>query len=248
MNTLPQIRTRLTVPALLLALTSASYGLTITSSDDGYVREGQSTTVQDGGISEHLYVRKDNSGNNDHVRKAYYKFDLTGLNADLSAAATFTPTISYRSANQNGNRTFYFYGLNAGFTAPTGELGTDWDETALTWSNAPGNDRTTNIDTGFDAATTSLLYTASNQYNSDIGKSYTITISELGDYVQADNTVTLMISWTDTTQYGFGSKENSTISYRPTLEFSQIPEPNAAALLMGLGASLLITRRRRQRL
>lgn len=246
MQTPSQIRTSLTVPALLLAASSISHGLTITTSDDGYIREGQSTTVQDGGISEDLYVRRDNAANNDHVRKAYFKFDLTGLNADLSAAATFTPTISYRSANQNGNRTFYFYGLNAGFTAPTGELGTDWDETALTWSNAPGNDRTTNIDTGFDATTTSLIYTASNQYNSDVGKSYTITISELGDYVQADNTVTLMISWTDTTQYGFGSKENSTISYRPTLEFTQIPEPSAAALLIGLGASLLVTRRRQR--
>ncbi|MDF3130298.1 DNRLRE domain-containing protein [Kiritimatiellaeota bacterium B1221] len=235
---------KISVPLLSLCMLGVSSAAIITTTDDGSIREGQATTVQDSGTGEHLYVRKDNSGNNDNVRKAYFKFDLTGQNADLTASATFTTTISYRSANQNGNRIFYFYGLDAGFT-PTGtELGTDWDETALTWNNAPANDTVTDIDTGFDN-TASLIYTASNQYNSDVGKVYTITIPTLGDYVQTDNTVTMMISWSDTTQYGFASKENSTVTYRPTLEFSQIPEPGSLVLML-IGACGLVFLRRRK--
>tara|TARA_R100000027_G_scaffold2635_1_gene2579 strand:- start:480 stop:1220 length:741 start_codon:yes stop_codon:yes gene_type:complete len=244
-----KLRTISIVPTLLLISATVSQAVIITTVDDGSIREGQATTVQDGGIGANLYVRSDNSGNNDNVRKAYLKFDLTGLDADLTASATFTTTISYRAKNQNGNRTFYFYGLDSGYTPTGDELGTDWSETALTWNNAPGNDRTNNIDTGFDPSTTSLIYTAGNQYNSDVGKVYTITIPTLGDYTQADNTVTLMISWSDAVQYGFGSKENTTEAYRPTLEFTQtaVPEPSSFALMAAAmsGAFVMVRRRRR---
>jgi hypothetical protein len=122
-------------------------------------------------------------------------------------------------------------------------LGTDWDETALTWDNAPANDTVTNIDTGFDS-TASLILEEDNQYNTAVGDIYSVTIPTLGDFVQADNTVTLMISWSDTTQYGFGSKENTTEAYRPTLQVSQIPEPASLALLLIGLAGVLYCRRR----
>ncbi len=246
MNHLSLIRALIGSPLVFLASASIASATTITTSEDGYIREGSASTVMDGGTSVNLEVRSDGSANNDNVRKAYYQFDLTGLNADLDAAATFTTTISYRANNQNGNRTFYFYGLDSGYTASGGELGTNWDETALTWNNAPGNDRTTNIDTGFNSATTSLIYAASNQYNSDVGKVYTVNIASLGDYVQADNTVTLMVSWSDGVEYGFGSKENSTVAYRPTLDFSVVPEVSSFALIMALfsGAMVVVRRRR----
>lgn len=245
MNYPTLLRTLIASPCLLTTAVLAQT-TTITTSEDGYIREGEASTVMEGGTSEHLLVRRDNDANNNNVRKAYFQFDLTGLNADLNASATFTTTISSRSANQNGNRTFYFYGLDAGYVASGGELGTDWDETALTWNNAPANDRVTNIDTGFtDAA--SLIYAASGQYNSDVGKVYNINIANLADYVQTDNTITLMISWSDTTQYGFASKENSIEAYRPTLEFSTvIPEVSSFALITALcSGSLIVTRRRR---
>ena len=246
MTTLMNFRSLAFASALLTGSAALSQAVIITTIDDGYVRDGQADTVQGGGISEDLRVRSDNSPNNDNVRKAYLKFDLTGLNADLSAEATFTATISYRSANQNGNRTFYFYGLNSGFTPTGNELGTDWDQTALTWNNAPGNDRTTNVDTGFDASTTTLIEAFGNQYNSDVGKVYTVTIASLGDFVQADNTVTLMISWSDTTEYGFGSRENPTTAYQPTLEFTTVPEPSDFALIAAaMGGAVILLRRRR---
>ncbi|WFB35404.1 DNRLRE domain-containing protein [Kiritimatiellota bacterium B12222] len=236
--------TKLSISSLSLYMLSLASAAIITTSDDGYIREGQATTVQGGGVTEDLRVRSDGSANNDNVRKAYLKFDLTGMNADLSQSATFNTTISYRANIQNGNRIFYFYGLDAGFTPSGTELGTDWDETALTWNNAPANDSVTNIDRGFtDDA--SLIYTASNQYGSAVGKEYNITIPTLGDYVQADNTLTLMISWSDTVEYGFGSKENSTEAYRPTLEFATIPEPGSVVLMLIGAAGLLIFRRRK---
>ena len=235
-----------TAPFFVLANVAFSQTTIVGASEDGTIREGQATTVQDAGIGESLFVRRDNGANNDNVRKAYFQFDLTGLNADLTAAATFTTTISYRSQNQNGNRVFYFYGLDEGFT-PTGtELDTDWDETALTWNNAPGNDTSIDIDTGFDEATTTLIYAATNQYNSDVGKVYNVTIPNLGDFVQADNTITLMVSWSDTTQYGFGSKENSNEAYRPTLEFSTVPEPSSFALISALVSGAVVLNRRRR--
>ncbi|MGE9267621.1 MAG: DNRLRE domain-containing protein [Verrucomicrobiales bacterium] len=234
----------MTKTSALILLSAASLpAATIITSHDGFIREGQATVVQDGGTGVDLALRSDNSANNDNVRKVYFKFDLSGFNADLNSSATFTTTISSRSANQNGNRAFYFYGLNAGFTATGGELGSDWTETALTWNNAPGNDRTTNVDSGFNPATTTLIQTNDNQYNSNVGKVYTITIANLGDFVQADNTVTLMASWSDTTEYAFASRENTTVAYHPSLEFNTIPEPTT--LVSALVGGLLGLRRRR---
>jgi hypothetical protein len=82
--------------SLLLMVTSGvgRADILLSTVDDGEVRKGSAGTVIDNGVGEDLMVRSDNDAGNNNVRKAYFKFDLTGQNADLTQSATFTATVS----------------------------------------------------------------------------------------------------------------------------------------------------------
>lgn len=211
--------------------------------DDGYVRgsEFYRNTVRAGGISGQLWI-KNQPGLDVYYRKAYIKFDLSGMNADPQAQAVFT----FRDADPVNSGTLRVWGLDAGFSPGVGKLGTDWSETLLTWSNAPANV----AGGGFlDSTYATLIDTIGTSYNDPPGTAHLVTIGRLGDYLQADNTVTIGV--TALTEYGavfrMASSENTSFN-GPELTFSVIPEPSTLVIwsfLITIGLAVPVLRRNR---
>ena len=161
------------------------------------------------------------------TRHAYFQFDLTGENADLSEAATFS--IFLQSARL---QEIQVWALDQPYTAFTA---------GITWNNAQANDTSNN-----EMLTTGAL-TATK-----IGPTIVVPGTNIGDEVQAsltsltpfvfDNKITFAITGVDNADNDAGGlriQRNAS-----ELEFTAIPEPSSA--LLGLaGAVLLFARRRR---
>jgi hypothetical protein len=139
--------------SLLLAANAQAGASNVPVNQDGWIGpEGPSfageTMVLDGGIGPQLNVATPNpSGAWQYTRKAWFGFDLTALKAALgtnnicSASITFQLTTNVASA-YNGENSIRFYGVtNVSPGSPDGSA-TDssiFNETMLTWNNAPGN-------------------------------------------------------------------------------------------------------------
>ncbi|MEO7675330.1 MAG: LamG-like jellyroll fold domain-containing protein, partial [Verrucomicrobiota bacterium] len=106
-----------------------------------------STVVQDGGIGSQLNVATPGpSGASQYTRKAWFGFDLTALKAAVGNNGICSASITFQlstnvEASFNGNNSMRFYGVtnvNPG-SIDGSATGPVFDETALTWANAPGN-------------------------------------------------------------------------------------------------------------
>ncbi|HOF18385.1 MAG TPA: hypothetical protein PK082_05710, partial [Phycisphaerae bacterium] len=131
-----------TVTHLVLAVTAmvllvsgpASAQTAVEAVADHYGNISAPTTVQGGnGDGETLLVKYASSNS----RKAWVRFDLTGLSFDSQADTTFRFRQADIATEYTG--TLAVWALNSGFTPGGGILDTDWDEDALTWNNAPAN-------------------------------------------------------------------------------------------------------------
>lgn len=223
---------------LILASQSAQ-AASIVASHDNFVLNSDANNVQGESGARDVLVVKDATNN---IRKSWLKFDLTGQNVDFSQSGTVTLTLA---GSPSANFNLSLYALDyTGVTAPT------WTESTLTWNNAPGNDTGGPGIRELESDETTLLGTTSLiTSGTAAGSSYQFNISDLSTFLQSDNTITVIaISDQSNTSpsFTFASSEHATEAWRPTLTFTQIPEPSAAALILVSGFVGGALRRRRR--
>ncbi len=195
---------------------------TVVAVADHYGNISAPTTVQGGnGDGETLLVKYASSNS----RKAWVRFDLTGLSFDSQADTTFRFRQADIATEYTG--TLAVWALNSGFTPGGGILDTDWDEDALTWNNAPANN--TSSKNNFTADAIKIGTISFNTAAEDTGYVYSINIGALEDFLQADNTVTLMISVdyqsNSSPSFNIASSEHSTLT-GPELVLAPPTAPN----------------------
>lgn len=215
------------------ALSSVSLiGQTFTATHDAFVVGG--TPNDNFGSSDSLTATSVSS------RKAYIQFDLSSITDPIDTA-----TLSFDvRTSPVPTFTFNVYGLNDGVT---GEV---WDESTITFNNAPGNA------SGFsavDAAETTLV----DSFDLDrtlfpVGNTVTLSSTQIADYLNSDTNgiVSFLIVRQTSGSQGsaFYSKENTASAIAPTLTITTtIPEPSTYALLGGLAAISLVAWRKRKR-
>ncbi len=225
---------------ILFAAQQSVQAASIVASHDNFVLNSASSTVQGDSGTRDVLVIKDASNN---IRKSWLKFDLTGQNVDFTQSGTVTLSLA---SSPSANFNLSLYALDdTGVTAPT------WTESTLTWSNAPGNDTGGSGIRELESGETTLLgQTSQIDSGTAAGSSYQFLISDLSTFLQSDNTITV-IAISDQSDPGptftIASSEHATEDWLPTLTFTQIPEPSAAALigLTGfIGVALRLRRRR----
>lgn len=235
----------------------------------------QNAVAEDDDARVAIQVRPNASsgGGFQYTRKAWIKFDLSGELPDPTKPATLT--LYYKGPgtgnDDDENWVTALHGLDAGYSpdeSSDGELGTDWTEADFTddissaWEEAPENDENDQI--AFEAQTTKIgtfdVDTDGDDMTDDEkGKSFSVNIFKLDDFLQPDNTVTLMLGANATQNAGgdsrdFWTRSASNVDHdddsgtpntdaRPTLEFTVIPEPTSA-LLLALAGLLALGRRR----
>ncbi|WFB36160.1 DNRLRE domain-containing protein [Kiritimatiellota bacterium B12222] len=222
----------------LLCVTAGVQAATLIASQDNYVLNSASSTVQD--ATGHLVVKR--ASNN--IRKSWIKFDFSGENVDFSQSGTVTLTLA---ANSSADETFKvaLYALK-----DDQDPGTGWTENAITWSNAPGNDTGgAGINDLESRETTFLGETATIASSTAAGTTFEFTIDTLSDFRQVNNTLTVIAISSYQSDFGpslaFASSENATEAWRPTLEYSVIPEPSSVALvLLGFAGFVVAIRRK----
>jgi len=175
------------------------------ASDDHYIRggDGKPHVQQDPGPDGEYFVLKSDIRaapdprrryDADRVRrKAYVRFDLAGLGPDPEGPATFSffvlkPLKIYRSMDGR----IAVYGLRGGYYSGPARLGTDWRETELTWFNAPANDVESAV--RFTPEAYRLAEVAFNQTDPLVKRQMTVHVARLGDFLQDDGSVTLMLA------------------------------------------------------
>lgn len=231
---------------VLLALASqecnAVIEVSITTTEgngaDSYIRSSflnDAANVNFG--SESIIAVKHDTGLPGNNRKGYIRFDLTSI-TDPIVDASLGLIYAWRSGDRPANpSTYYVYGLI------DGHPGENWNESTITWNNAPANDR--NSAGGFLAAETIFLGSYELSFpGTEAGDEILFTSNELVSFLQndTDGLVTLMLTrqQRNFSIESFASKESALWS-APTLSVT-VPEPATIAIL-SLGGLLLRRRR-----
>ena len=225
---------------LMLLLADVCSAEVLVAVDDNSIRGGPYQAGSAQNFDGNLLAKK--SANLEFARKVYLKFDLGGYQPDTWKSPTFT-ICSGGDQPPAADFNVDVYGLLAGYTPGPGDLPTDWSETAITWNNAPANENTI---TGFNDQQASRIGSISPQQNHEAGRSYSVSIPELGPYLQSDKTVTLFLIVSSQTASSpsmvFASSEDADSSKRPVL----VPEPSTLAMmLLAAVATVAAIRRRR---
>lgn len=214
---------QLSIYAVFTAMVCIANGkiVTVLPTDDNFVYGGAKDAVQgDYGTSTQLAAKRSKNSEKGR-RKPYIRFSLNpdeiGGAVNVESQATFSVTYkNISSTSESGTATLGIYALTNTYVASGSELGTDWKESEITFNNAPASAKD-----GFDWEMNQLqTFSITNQVLTG-GTSFRVTIPRLGDYLQADNSVTIALrinvqSNTNPTYY-FYSRESGD-STAPTLE------------------------------
>lgn len=256
---------------LLLGLAAPNGSAAFIHPTQNAVAEGDTATVA-------IQTRPNTAGSTfDFARKAWVKFDLTGQNPDPDLGAmlrlVFKGSGTGDDPPNDPDWVTAVYGLNSGYSpdeSGDNELDIDWTESDFTdtpttaWEEAPENDEGSDI--GFESQATKIgTFDIDTDNDGSItdekGNPYSVSISTLGDFLQSDNSVTLMLAANESQSSGGDSRDfwrrtDGLVDHddnpvtpqedaRPTLQFTVIPEPTSL-VLMGLAGLLVLSRRARE--
>ena len=129
----------------------------------------------------------------DYSRKVWIRFDLSSTTYSTNSSTEFSIVFTGMNFTPVASDILLVNGLKSGFSPPSGILGTNWNANALTWNNAPGN----NIADSYrlDSSSTSEIgRLVLNSTTLTAGQELKFRISRIGDYLQADGTVTIILS------------------------------------------------------
>lgn len=242
------------IPAALAAfllgapvLPVAASPVTVTTTNNNVIAGSNPNTPQ---TADEMRVRS--NGEIGLSFKAYIKFDLSGHNVDLLDADSPATIVLYRHPTALGASTANqrVYALNAGVS------GYDWNSGAITWNNAPANVASgTGVGYAFTADATMLSFARPSDPTTFVqsfsyhptnpgegGEFYTLYIKDWKDYLQPDDTITIMLGTTWT-----GASGPSAFFTRNVATFSVEAIPEPAGGLLALGGLVLLPALRRRR-
>lgn len=225
------------VTAMLFG-SSMAWSATITPEADSYVADNAIDT--NFGTEDQVTSRYAGSWS----AKAYVRFDissLVGAGEDIEDAS-----LSFVLTDAIGYTTSALYSMLVSVLLD-GDTGENWDESTITWNNAPGNDTTSQ--TALDPTRTQAVgYLRHHDANYNPGAVATIQIPNyLVDVLNADTDgkVTFIITgriWSGFVR-SYASRENTTYA-APTLDLTVVPEPMTMSLF-GIGGLALLRRRQK---
>ena len=204
----------------------------ITVVDDAEIR----SDIPDGNYGAQTTLSALSTATPDY-RKGYIKFDASGLGAETTVTSINSFSMYFTQA----------YARDAKFYLITGATADSWDESTVTWNNAPGNGSGTTFLN--DASYTSTLIGLSGTeaapgyigFNWDSQAAMDTVIAELNN---GDRIVTIACMRDSTSRLAtFASKENSSGHDSIQMDLQTIPEPATLGLMMGVvGVGLMIRR------
>lgn len=194
------------------------------SGADAYVRGG-SNSGNNYGASGNITIK--NGGNSSYLRKGYLRFDLTDVDSEIFQAGVMFDV----TTRDGGEHSVNVFGLLDG-------AGDFWDESTMTWDDAPAN-------AGGDSLVGSEVVALGSFIVPDdpAGGSVIFSSDELTDFLNDDtNDLASLILVRDSSNsswnLAFSSKENSTYDAPMLLMVTAaaVPEPATFALWAILGA------------
>ena len=170
-------------------------------------------------------------------RKGYIKFDASGLGAGVTVTNIASFSMYFTQA----------YARDAKFYLITGTGVDSWDESTITWNNAPGNGAGTTFlnDATYTSTRVGLSGTeAAPGVVEFVWDSQTTMDAVIDELNSGDRIVTLACMRDSTSRLAtFASKENSSGHPVIQMDLQTIPEPATLGLMMGVvGAGLMIRR------
>lgn len=238
--------------ALALGATSQAATVSLTSSNDTYLRSGFSYTAN--GATDNLDFRFDFT--------SYFQFDMSALGGTVNiTSATLT---LHKIGNARNDTMVTGRAATYALNDAVGNTEQDWDEASGGWSGVSGEDHGLDYrNVGADwLSGTGAVASNLTSLDQDLGANvvetannttgvYTISGTDLVAFLNGrvgdDGLVTFVVEATDTGGRGWGwaTKEHADSALHPTLDiiYSTVPEPSAT-LLGGLGLIGLLRRRR----
>ncbi|MEO8205048.1 MAG: DNRLRE domain-containing protein [Chthoniobacterales bacterium] len=224
------------------ALTARADLTTVTTADgngaDAYVQNGVGANTNFG-TSADLFTGTGASP--DQVFKTYFRFDISALTIDTSPFAT-PAVLSFTTLTNLSTTGFGLYLVKDG---TAGDLLSGWDETSITYNNAPGND----ISGGGLLNSDSILL---GNFNITTLAGSTVAIGLSPAVLSTDTNGLLTFALVRTSSGltpNFASQENLSPSVAPpsltvpTIVVEAVPEPaeiiSAVAILAAIGGLLL---------
>lgn len=243
----PRLAPKLALLTLLGLPFTAQAATIIGASHDTWVREDNPDSNRNG--NDQMNARTDLDADDNDV--TFLRFPTVAL-TDTAASAILN-LYWQRSDGGTGN-TLSLYGLNESHAGET-----TWDETTLTYNNAPGLlpdgvDPTTELANlnsfddirDLDLANLTLLVDGQDYGPQVLDEAYSFSGTALTDFINADTNgeVTFLIlrgnESTSGNQARFWPKESG---ISPNLDVTLVPEPNSLVLL-GLAGMAAFVRRR----
>jgi hypothetical protein len=200
------------------------------SGADALIRNGAFRNTSYG-TAQRISVKND--GVIDFNRKSYLRFDLSPVAHPVTDASL---TLTHFNGWQP--LTIQVYGVLDGFQE-------NWNETTLTWNNAPAN----NIKSGSGVTSDAVPIGSFKVPVNDLGEVVTFSSPSLVNFINdsMDPLVTLILTTprSGASPENFASKENLAELSPPTLSITAVPLPAAGLLFASLLASFAVWQRRK---